>query len=601
VTWSNRRPVAAFAGIAVTGLVASVLPTLSPTAASWTAGEWDHAVVGTSSFDCGTDAGYATTATGRFLGGGVLGIDLDSIAGLAPVTATRSGTLSPVALPAGAAHVPGDDNRDTYLNPLDVSALGAIGIDLSGFTVDLPAGSAGAVNQYAQVTNLGYSAAASGLVTDAGGVGVTPATPDDELPEPATIGLGTLLPTTTEVTDVALQLGAVAASSTLDWCAALESSTWGDGSEGGNERQYGIAGLDLATDSPLVTGLVPQAQTAADAVTSAVAGLQGTSGGIAQAITGALTGVGGVLAGLNLGAVSGGVTLTGLDLTPVDGLLTGPGTVLSDGVVTVDLTDPDGTVLVDIAELAGGPDQLNNLAPNTELVINAAVINDVLARVGALVQGWVDDVTDALLAAISGIALHVDLTTAVGISSLGIDILSVHVTLDTDLGELLVPDGTPPAVGVSATALDLGILGAAVATVLATLGLGSLSSLVTGINTSATLPGDLLAAVTSTVTTTLTSLVDDLISDLTAVATQLVTVLGTVLNPLPTVLSVMVNVQPDQPGAPSGYGYTGASPPATSLEYLVTALRIGLLDGVLDEPVYLNLATASVGPNSRLP
>jgi hypothetical protein len=349
-----------------------------------------------------------------------------------------------------------------------------------------------------------------------------------------------------------------------------------------------------------VAGLVADVQTAVTSVTTALTALQGTGGTIAQAIGGTLTGVGGVLAGLDLGSATGSVTLTGLDLSAVSGLISGPGAVLSDGVVTLDLADPDGTILVDLAGLVGGPDQLNDLAPNTELVINAAVIHDILTRVGALVQAWVDEVREALLAAISAVAVHVDLTTSVGISSLGIDIISVAVELDTDLGELLVPDATPPTLDVTATALDLGVLGAVVAGVLSGLGLGSLSSLVTGINTSATLPGALLAAIGAAASTALGPITSTFVTDATSLAAQLATALGAVLDPLPTVLSVMVNVQPDLPGAPPGVAYVPADPPATSQEYRVTALRIGLLGGV-GAPVFVDLATASAGANSRLP
>jgi hypothetical protein len=594
------RPFLALAGLAATAVVAAMAPVISPTAAAWVEGEWATAALGASAFDCGTDPDYSTTASATFLSGGVLGVDLDDIAALAPVTATRSGTSAPVVTPSGAVHVPGGADRDTFLNPLDISVLGAIGIDLSGFSVGLPAGSAGAVNQYAQVSDLGYSAAAAGLVTDDGGLGVTPSTPDHDLPEPATIGLGTLLPATAGITDAALRVGAVAASSTLDWCAALESSIWGDGNVDGSARDYGIASLGLAIDSPLVAGLVADVQTAMTSVTTALTALQGTGGTIAQAIGGTLTGVGGVLAGLDLGSATGSVTLTGLDLSAVSGLISGPGAVLSDGVVTLDLADPDGTILVDLAGLVGGPDQLNDLAPNTELVINAAVIHDILTRVGALVQAWVDEVREALLAAISAVAVHVDLTTSVGISSLGIDIISVAVELDTDLGELLVPDATPPTLDVTATALDLGVLGAVVAGVLSGLGLGSLSSLVTGINTSATLPGALLAAIGAAASTALGPITSTFVTDATSLAAQLATALGAVLDPLPTVLSVMVNVQPDLPGAPPGVAYVPADPPATSQEYRVTALRIGLLGGV-GAPVFVDLATASAGANSRLP
>jgi hypothetical protein len=601
MTIRKSKRLIGFAGLSVASVVALVAPGIAPTAASWVDAEWAFASLGTTAFDCGSDTGYETTARGRFLSGGVLGVDLDALASLNGVSATRTGSSSPVFSPAGATHVPGGPDRDTYLNPLDVTALGAIGIDLSGFTVGLPAGSAGATNQYAHVTDLGFSAGASGLVTDDGGIGVTPSTPDGDLPEPASVELSSLLPSAAGIADVALHIGAVAASSTLDWCSALESSVWGDGTVDGTDRSYGIAGLDLAVESPLIAGLVPTVQAAMTQVNSAVASEQGPTGSIAQSIRGTLTGAGGVLEGLDLGSSSGSVTLTAPDFTALSGLLSGPGAILSDGVVTLDLADPDGTIVVDLATLVGGPDQLNNLAPNTELIINSAVIDDITARVGSLVQGWIDDVNDALTAAIGGIQLHVDLTTRVGISSLGIDIISVETSLDSNLGDVIAPSGPPPVLSVSATALSLGLLGSVVAGILNTLGLGSLAGLVSGINSSATLPGELLAAITAVINDGLTSVVSALVSDLATTASQVASGLGTALGPLPDVVSLMVNVQPDQPGAPSGVGYDPGSPPTISPEYVVTALRLGLLDGIVGAPVYVNLATASAGTNRLLP
>lgn len=602
---TSRRGTSAFglAGLAATALVALVAPAVAPTQASWVDGEWDSAMMGTSSFDCGNDSGYRTTAEGRFLSGNLLGIDLDAMAALAGVSATRDGSSAPTFAPASATHVPGGASSDTYLNPLDITALGAIGIDLSGFTLGLPLGSAGAVNQFAQVTNLGTSTAASGLVANDGGVGVTATTPSDQLPGQASINLGTLLPAAADVTDVALKLGAVAASSTLDWCAALESSIWGDASVSGLDRQYGIASLDLTVESPLVAGLVPRVQAAVSAVNSATTGLQGTTGGISQAIDAVLTGTGGVLAGLGVASSTGSITLTGLDLAAVNGLLAGPGAVLSDGVVTLDLSDPNGTILIDLDELVGGPDQLNNLAPNTQLVINAAVINDILTRVGHLVQGWADDVTAALRAAILAIQLHVDLTTTVGLTVLGsfTNIISVQTALDTSISELVAPSGTPPVLTVQATALVSGPIVGTVNTLLGVLGLGTLSTIVSGINTSLTLPGMLLTSITSVVTTNLLSVADTLVTDLTAVATQLVTALSTVFSSLPSVLSLMVNVQPDQPGAPAGVGFSPGTPPNASQEFVVTALRLGVLDSPGGSIVFANFATASVGPNVALP
>ncbi|MGX9899672.1 hypothetical protein ACW0JT_06760 [Arthrobacter sp. SA17] len=65
--------------------------------------------------------------------------------------------------------------------------------------------------------------------------------------------------------------------------------------------------------------------------------------------------------------------------------------------------------------------------------------------------------------------------------------------------------------------------------------------------------------------------------------------LGTLLDPLAGVLSFTVNVQPDQPGAPSTAADAGTSAPG---EYKVSALRIATLGNAAE----IYLATSSAGP-----
>ncbi|MFC5928044.1 hypothetical protein D6T64_10075 [Cryobacterium melibiosiphilum] len=75
---------------------------------------------------------------------------------------------------------------------------------------------------------------------------------------------------------------------------------------------------------------------------------------------------------------------------------------------------------------------------------------------------------------------------------------------------------------------------------------------------------------------------------------------------LPGVLTLTVNVQPDQADAPPHPPYQAANPPDSSAEYRVSALRIGLLDSAPgsvagSELASVTLATASAGANARLP
>ena len=84
--------------------------------------------------------------------------------------------------------------------------------------------------------------------------------------------------------------------------------------------------------------------------------------------------------------------------------------------------------------------------------------------------------------------------------------------------------------------------------------------------------------------------------DLGDVATVVLELLDDLVAALPNVLSVMVNVQPDQPGAPPGSVVVPAGPGSTP-QYTVSALRIGLTDGLAPPSVAVLLfGTASAGP-----
>ncbi|MCU1420385.1 MAG: hypothetical protein JWN36_36 [Microbacteriaceae bacterium] len=570
--------------LALSLAAATAVAAVGLTNASWTTQEWTTAALGTQGA-CGTDTGFTTTASGRFLGGSLLGTNLDALAALQPASATRAAAA--VGSPAGATHVTAGPTDDTYLNPLNVTALGAIGIDLSGLTVGLPLGSAGAVNQYARVTSTGYSAGAAGLVSDSGGLGVTPTTPANQLPQPASIGLASLLPVS-GIANLALKVGAVGAASTLDWCAAMHAAQWGGAPTTGSTRSYGIAGLGLALDSPLVAGVTGAVSSAVTSVDTAVTGLVGPTGSIATTLQSRLTTL---LGSLGLGSYTAAVSVTGLDLhTTIDPLLTQK---LTDGVVTIDLSN--GHVGVDLAKLLGGVDGLNSLAPNTQLVIDAAVANALVSRVGALLDTWTATVLAALTAAIRAATLNVAITADARLA--GADIIQLGITGAVGLGAVL--DGTAT---LAVTADVLPLLPAVQATVdaaLTLLGLGTLSSVASGLVTP--LATGLLAPVTTLLATTLIGLVTTLGTTLATVTAPLVTALSGVFSGLPGILSVMVNVQPDRPGAPAGSSFTAGIPPYRSPQYTVSALRLGVLDAVGGALTYVTLATASAGANGYTP
>lgn len=594
---ANNRVLGSLAGVAAAALVVATVPaTVGQTVASWGDSEWVHSpAIGTSSFDCGTDTNYRTTSSGTFLSGELLGIDLDDVAELRDIRTVRAPGQPVVVDPPNAINLnSGNPAVSAYANPLAVGVLGdVVGLDLTGLNVGLPAGSTGAVNQYSRSSTLGTSAGAAGLVTDSGGVGVTSDTPDADLPEPASLQLSRVLPAVTGVSDVALEVGAVAASSTLDWCAALESAEWGDGSVTGVAREYGIAGLDLVVDSPLVSGLVTEVNDTVTDLNAAVTALSGVNGGIANLVRAQVAANLPGLLGVNLG---GNVTISNLNLTgAVQNLLTTP---LTDGTVTIDLSA--GTVSVDLASLLGdGANGLNDLVPNTELLINNAVLNPLVDRVGDLLDAWTTQVTQALTTALDNATVTIDLAGAVRILGTGPNSGLQVATLDVDVNASIasIRAGTAPVV------VNTDVVGAVTVVNILLSGLGLptittiLSTLTSGLTTG------LLAPIAATLSTNLFGLVSTLGSTLATAVNPILTAVGGVFNALPSVLSVGVNVQPDQPNPLPGSTFDPGAPPLESPEYAVSALRIGLLDAVAPANgfVYFSLATATAGPNVATP
>lgn len=576
----------------VTAAVAVTVPGATASTAAWQDREWVHGggTVGTSSFACGEDVGYTARSTSRFLGGTLAGQDLDGVAAVRGLDVTKTGTVGAAVSPATAPEITRTETTAAYGNPLDVGVLGdVLGLDLTGLGVGLPAGSAGAVNQVATSVATGRSVAASGLVSDSGGVLVTGTTPSEALPGPATLDLGRALPVLTGVSDVGLEVGAVGSSAQLDGCDLLEDEVWGgvDGptvrpaalaatgttvaraaADGGATvtRDYGIASLDLRIDSPLVASLTASVDGTVRTLDSTVTALAGRDGLVSRAVQQNI--VGALTNGLGLGRVTGTVTLDGVvPRTALAPLLTEP---VTDGTVTVDLAA--GSVRVDLARLLGdGASGLNDLPPNTEIVLDAVLVQQLTARLGALLDAWTQRVTAAVTAVVEGLRLRVALD--VDLDLLGIPLVQLNVRLDS---------------GVRA-ALD-GRGGLTVGTTLLGTGLGLLTGVV-GALVSGLVRG-LPAVVASTLSSQLGPLAGSLGRTLAAVTTPVVAAAAAVLDRLPGLLSVRVNVQRDVPGSRDGrIARTGA--------YTVSALRIGVLDSRGGAALAaVDLASSTVGPNT---
>ncbi|WP_166848662.1 choice-of-anchor G family protein, partial [Isoptericola sp. BMS4] len=188
-------------------------------------------VLGVATFGGITAASAAPTddteAQGTFLGGTVLGTNLDDIAEL-------EGAL---------AENPSGESLDT--NPLAAEVLNAIEIDLGdGISLlgENSIASVGTVNQYASAT-ADSADAASGAVSDQGAIEVGGS---EEFPANATIGLTELLGD--------LNLEGIISEAELTLGAVSSEAHWPAGGEPTGDYQIASATIDL--ESPLVGGLL---------------------------------------------------------------------------------------------------------------------------------------------------------------------------------------------------------------------------------------------------------------------------------------------------------------------------------------------------------
>jgi len=585
---ARRAVVAVAAVVAVVGAV--IVPPPPVTTAAWTDSERAYGLVGTSKFTCGTDTGYAAAASSRFVRGSLAGTDLDTVAAVrgADLTRTRSGVVT--AVPTSPAPTTDAGGTTTFRNPLSASAgSGLVGLDLAGLGTNLPAGSAGALNQFTRVAPTGTAAAASGLVSDSGGLGVTSTTPASALPGPARVGLTSVLPASTALDRADLTVGAVASTATLDGCRALESRIWGDGSVTGVTRDYGVAGLALELRSPAVAGLSGQVSSTVTSLNTAVTRLVGVDGTISGTVkTGVLGTVNALTNLLSLGSVSGDVSISGLNLqTAVDPLVAGSLTS-ADGTVTI--TPATGLVTVDLAKLSGPSGGINGLAPNTEIVLSATAMNAITATVSGLLDGFTSSLVTALRAAVDkatlNVALRVDLTaTLLGVA---VPVLKVDVVVQGSLSQVLASPSTAKA-SVTGTVLPVLGLGATLSAVLN----GLLTPLA---NSAPTLVGSIASLLTTTLVTPITTLGTTLSTTLAPV----VTAVGTLTTRLPSVLSLRVNLRPDQAGYPGGVVTTAPADKWSTSPYQVGALRVALSAGATTV-TSIDFATSRVGPVSTLP
>lgn len=588
--------------LAVVGATAAVaVPAPTSSTAAWQDAEWVHGdgAIGTSSFSCGEDVGYTANSSSRFLAGSVAGQDLGAVADLRGLDVTKTGTQGVAVSPATAPEITRTETTAAYGNPLDVGVLGSVaGLDLTGLGTGLPGGSAGAVNQVATSVATGRSVAASGLVSDSGGVLVTDTTPTEALPEPATLDLGQALAGVADlqsISDVGLEVGAVGSSAQLDGCDLLEDEVWGtaasaaadapsvrpallaatgttataaaDGRESQRvTRDYGIASLDLRIDSPLVSSLTTSVDSTVRSLDETLSNLVLADGELGGQLQDDVRRLVGATVGLRLGKLTPTVSLGAAGLTESAAPLLGE--TLTDGVVTVGLSS--GAVRVDLAQLVGeARTGLNGLPPNTEVVLDEVLLRQVSERVASLLGVWSQRVDALLRTVLDALRVHISLELELEVQPLlpllPVVKVPVEVVLDGTLHDVLTGEARFQR------------------------GSGLLDEVVGG------LVLKLLPVLTEQVLEVLRAQLieplDTLGSTLGSTSGALVAAVSPVLRALPALLSVQVNVQRDTPGARDGrYARTGS--------YSVTAIRIGVLRASGGTPLaQVDLASSTVGPN----
>lgn len=548
----------AAAGVAAFTAVVVAVTWSSVTDAAWVSNEWVHAgdpdgQEGMRTVDCAApDGAYATRGNGRVLSGSALGIDLDTLAQVTGVETTNDGSRAQVS-PGTAT----DSGEDGYSNPLNVVVLQALELDLTE-VLQLPLdNSTGVLGQYGQAQSTGLSSAGAGFVDGTGAISVKPG---GGYPQLGTLRLSSLLDSLgydlgtvlSGVADVSLEIGAVAGRASLDGCDYM----WGADIEDVLDREYLAAGLVTEIDSPTVGTLSQTVSGLVTTLNGAVAGLVG-NGGVASEL---LTGLLGVV---DLGVVSTSqseITGATIDLTAVSDLATA---TRSDEAGAVAVNFGEGTIRIDTAALLARayPDEygngLNGLDPNTNILDDPAVVEELSEALTEVLADWVDAVDDAVQAALDGLRIEAQLVVSVILLS------TVNIAIDASLDELEAGDGINATGGLVLSGLVNGATGL-IGPVLAGIIRGTLPDV------SATLSSLDLA-------------VDPLVEVVADVYSALF---------LDGIVAVTVNAQND----PS----TGDAEPADWAglpdgRYDVAALRIGVLDALGDADVRLYLGRASVG------
>jgi hypothetical protein len=569
--------------VALAALPSPVAPTAgAPVESTWEAGTWALAQLGTSSYRCGTDTGYTAQASASFLSGSLDGTALDTVLAPTSLDLASDGTVS--VSPAAAVDVGSTPPVSTYVE--DVDAAGSVGTPTLLLPPQgVPAG-AQVSRQVVEVSPFGTARAAAGQVSQAGALGLGTGLP-------AATGTSVVLPldrylAPPEVSAPRLRIGGVASHASVDQCAALRSSRWGDGADDGLDRGYGVSGMSL-------TFVSTAAVAAADAVNAQLVGLT-TATTTLNAGWGGLTAsyptlVQGSYASSTSVLPRPGASITITQFDPgatVTQLLTQP---ISDGVVTLDVVT--GQVTVDLVPLLLGPSGLDGLAPNTEIVVSPAIAADVATRLATLTEAWADALRTAVTDQVRGLTISASLPYGLSHEAApGVTTHDVDMTTLTNVGTAL--DGAAvltidprPAEPLDARDQALTDGGADPAAVDA------------DVAATAPVAGSVVLAALASELGSLTQVLADLEAAADQNVTQVPGAAATYLTTFGQRFRSWVNVQPDVPGGPLvGPGPTDPSQPQSRGPWTIAAMVVHLSDDQGDLRSRLVLARSTAGPVS---
>lgn len=547
----------------VAGILAATVAVAGTTLtdAAWTDNEYVHSDLGTV-FRCDQNSGATTTAAARQFSGTLLDSNLDTVAALKGLSVTNDGAGTSTAS-ANALRI----SQDTFMAPIDASVANTSLLQLS-LPLGLPVGSTDAYSQWGQTKNSGNTTAASGLITNSGGaLGLGQTQNPTNPPVMATLDLGAIAPTA--LAGMTLDIGAVSSLAELTYCGDLGNNWQGPLPQPVTNRSYRVSTLNVNADLPALDTATAGANTLLQGVT---ANLQAAQPQLAAAITQDLiTATTPLPAGLDPLAPTDIKTdvkldLTQLDLTAANALLT---STLADSTGLISVDFGTGIAHINLTKAEGGTDNLNGKAPNTRISLDHNVTAQLTAALDQVLATWRANITAAVQQAIR--ATPATVTATVTVRALGIPVAQISLGLGpTPTGQLLD--------------LHHGIAGTPVPSVTTTVKLLVLNAPTGALNTLASTLAAALPAITGKAldNSLIAGVVGTLRTSLQQQTAPVGPALAQALTQLNDLLSITVNVQPDQPG------YQG-TPSTTPLS--VTALHLALNP---QQSLNLYLASSSV-------